>query len=392
MQLLNGVVKNYDWGSLSALPSLLGRDEDGLPQAEYWLGAHPAGPGTIDGLGLDDIIAADPKVLGVDAQPGDELPFLVKLLAAARPLSLQAHPDRAEAEDGFARENAAEIAVDAPNRNYRDPRAKHELLVALTPFEALAGFRDPAWTVELFEGLGLRHEALDAVVGPLRSRSGPAAIGEVFLDSLIVEGARRQWVSEVVAAAVRHQDAAGEFGAFARTAVVLDEYYPGNPGVIAALLMNLVTLSPGEALYLRPGIMHAYLQGTAVEVMVSSDNVLRGGLTNKHIDVAELARVVDFTPSAPQLLVAEPVSPGLARYPDPVDEFDVWRLELTPVHPTSLPGDGRARVLIIIDGHLCVSHGGQHTELVQGEAAFIAASDVNLGLTGDCLAILTVAG
>ncbi|MBB1578117.1 MAG: mannose-6-phosphate isomerase, class I, partial [Propionibacterium sp.] len=286
---LIGVRQSYPWGTKDAIPSLIGQAPDAKPWAEQWYGAHPLGDSpTPDGATLSEHLAQQQDQLGKAALMtfGRRLPFLMKILSAASPLSLQAHPTRQQAREGHARESLLGVPLGAPERSFKDDWPKPETIVALTSFEALVGFRDPVRTAQLFEDLGV-GDALASVIGPLRDRDGSPALQEVFLDVLSLDD-RRHLVDEVLGAAVNHLDAPGELGLFARTAVEIDEYFPSDPGILAALLLNRFSLEPGQALALAPGVMHSYLRGCCIEVMANSDNVLRGGLTAKHIDVDAL--------------------------------------------------------------------------------------------------------
>jgi mannose-6-phosphate isomerase len=394
MQLLHGTFQHYAWGTTDAIPELLGQPADGRPVAEYWLGAHPLAPSMVDGVRLNDLVAASPDVIGEASRAGfgDRFPYLVKILSARHALSLQAHPSREQAEEGFAKENAAGLAADAPERTYRDDWPKPELLIALNEFHGLAGFRDPKRTAALFGGLGVADE-LASVIGPLTERKGSAALAEVFLDVLSLKGERARLSEVVCAAAMRRKDAPGELGEFSRTILELDEVFPTDPSIIAAALMNRVTLKPGESLYVPAGQMHAYLSGTGVEVMANSDNVIRGGLTSKHVDVGELVRVVDFEPSVPKPIHAVAVRDGVEKYPTPCDEFDVWRLTPGAGHgPVKLPGAKSARILLLTDGEAELSVGPDRLRLVRGEAAFLPATDSAATISGDAVAFMTASG
>lgn len=384
MQQLHGTVMNYAWGTSDAIPAILGEQPSGSPVAEYWLGAHASSPSTLDGGTLPQLIGSDPDVLGGASREafGDQLSFLLKILSAGSPLSLQAHPNRQQAEVGFARENEAGLALDDPVRSYKDSWPKPEIIVALSPFEALYGFREPLLTAVLFAGLGL-GDRLDAVIGPLTHRTGSAALAEVFLDVLSLDDERRQLLDEVAAAAVNHVDDPGELGLFARTIVDLDEKFPGDPGLLGALLMNRLTLQPGEALFVDAGVMHAYLSGTGIEVMGNSDNVIRGGLTAKHIDVEGLLQVVDFTPWTPDVIHPIEVAPGVWSYGARCPEFEVWKLTVAPGTPVTLPGDGSARVALLTAGHVEFAGTSGTLNLHQGQSAFVAADEAAVVLTGD---------
>lgn len=367
MQLLDGVIRNYEWGSTSSIPSILGLPEDGRPWAELWLGAHPSAPSLIgcDRQGLDAVVAADPiGALGpVGAERFGALPFLVKILAADEPLSLQAHPSVAQAEDGYAREEAAGIAIDAPERSFRDRNHKPELICALTDFEALCGFRDPHATLTLLAGIDT------PVLDPLRDglAAAPTAAGlRAALGQLLTldTDAATALVEPVVEACRRPGpvDGAAERAAVAR----LGARYPNDAGVVTALLLNHVTLRPGEALFLGSGNLHMYLHGTGVEVMANSDNVLRGGLTSKHIDVPTLLDVVDTEPIDPAVQRPTPEG-GVATYDAPVPEFSLSRVEIDGTHRLA----AGPSILLCTDGTVEI---GPHT-LDRGAVAWLPASD-----------------
>jgi len=394
MQLLDGAIQHYAWGTTDAIAALLHREPDGTPFAEYWLGAHPAAPATTASGPLDAVIRDHPDVLGQRSLEawGDRLPFLMKILSARQPLSLQAHPTREQAVDGFARENAARIRLDDPRRVYSDDWPKPEILIPLEDFDALTGFREPHRTAELFAGLGIADE-LASVIGPLTERKGPAALAEVFLDALSLEGERAHLIDVTCAAAMKHSGETGDVGDFARTAVLLDDTFPGDRGILAALLLNRVTLHSGEAIYLAAGQMHAYLRGTGIEVMAASDNVVRGGLTAKHIDVAELVKVVDFTPVTPGIIKPETVRQGVERYATPCQEFDVWRMTPAPGDGgIRIPGANSARVVLVVAGTTTVLANGQSLALDAGQSAFLTAAETDAALTGDGVAFVTASG
>ncbi|MGD8215249.1 mannose-6-phosphate isomerase, class I [Aestuariimicrobium sp. Y1814] len=397
MLLLEGRIQNYAWGSVDSIPSILGVDPTGEPQAELWLGAHGLAPSDLPEQGRDlrTWLSEHPEALGqrsVEAF-GPRLPFLLKVLAAAQPLSLQAHPNREQAEAGFAAENERGLSLTDPRRSFKDDWPKPEMAVALTEFSTLTGFRPAAQTAALFEGLGVAAE-LASVIGPLTQRSGSAALAEVFLDALSLSEERRGLVDMVVAAALRHLDSPGELGKFARTAVELDEHYPGDRGILAALLLNRLDMTPGQALHLYPGNMHAHLKGTCLEIMASSDNVLRGGLTHKHIDVDSLVQVVDFVAEVPQLVEPDCSTPGLRHYPTPSPEFDLWMVELGrhgQSEPVVLPAAEHARILLVLDGYLACASAEETTELVKGQSAFIPAGEI-VRVQGDAEAVLASTG
>ena len=392
MQLLQGTVQRYAWGTKTAIPELLGIPADGQPLAEYWLGAHPLSPSLLDGVALNQRLAAEPELLGAGprANFGERLPFLVKVLSASHALSIQAHPSREQAEAGFAAENAAGLALDAHERTYRDDWPKPELLIALDEFHTLSGFRDPKLTAALFEALGVADE-IAPVIGPLTKRTGSAGLAEVFLDVLSLSGERAHVSELVCAAAMQHKDDPGELGEFARTVLELDEVFPADPGILAALLMNRLVLQPGESVFVPAGHMHAHLRGTGIEVMANSDNVIRGGLTPKHVDVGELLQVVDFSSGSPAITRAEVSTDGVHLYPTPCPEFDVWRI--TPNGDrVELPGHGSARVLLTVAGAGELTGSGQQLELTKGKAAFLAAAEDPVYLSGDAVVFAAASG
>lgn len=306
---LRNPVQRYDWGSRTAIPELTGRAPADEPEAELWMGAHPKAPSQvrIDGewTTLDRAIRRDPEgLLGVDVARDFEnrLPFLFKILAAERPLSIQAHPDRHQAIEGFRREEAAGIDRWAERRNYRDRHHKPEILYALTDFTILRGFREPAEAAVLFAraGAGARLESLDST----------RALLDAFLS--VENGAP-------LLAGLRAFDADDPEPAIA-WARRLADVFPGDRGALAPLFLQVVTLEPGEAVYTAPGTLHAYLGGVGVELMASSDNVLRGGCTSKHVDRDELARVVTCEPARDGRVVPR-AEDGALVFDTPAEEF-----------------------------------------------------------------------
>lgn len=372
---LSGVRQSYAWGTTDGIAHLLGQESDGAPWAEQWFGAHPFGDSpTADGGTLADHLARRPEQLGTACLDtfGVRLPFLIKLLSAATPLSLQAHPSREQARQGHARESLLGIPLTAAERSFKDDWPKPETIVALTPFEALVGFRDPHLTADLFESLGV-GDSLASVIRPLRDREGEPALQEVFLDVLSL-GERRHLVDEVLAAAVQHLDAPGEVGVFARTAVEIDESHPSDPGILAALLLNHFSLEPGESLTLSPGIMHSYLKGTCVEVMANSDNVLRGGLTTKHIDVDALLQVVSFDPVPISVDLAHG-SDGTYVFPCRFEEFELWLVQPISLAEIQVPRDDSARIALATSGEFQLTSDITSVTLRPGHAVFIPAHE-----------------
>ncbi len=373
MRRLTGHVQHFAWGTRDAIPAILRQEPDGTPWAEYWLGTHPGGPGFLeDGQALSDALIDNPQFLGMASREafGDRLPYLLKLLSAASPLSLQAHPTRQQAEEGYARESLLGLPPEDPLRSFKDDWPKPEAIVAITPFEGLLGFRDPVRTAELFAALGVAEE-LSSVIAPL-AQGKATSLQRVFLDVLSL-GDRRHLVDVVLAAAVNHLADGGAVGEFARTAVDLDEHFPGDPGIIAALLMNRFSLRPGEAVALEAGVLHAYMRGTGVEIMANSDNVMRGGLTQKHIDVDGLLNVVTFEAQTPEILLASG-SDGIYVYPTKFPEFELWLASPVNDSPLAMPRPDAGRIALVTSGEFVLEGDTTH-RLASGEAVFMPADE-----------------
>ncbi|MFH8370912.1 mannose-6-phosphate isomerase, class I [Streptomyces sp. NPDC018031] len=383
MDRLANTVRPYAWGSTTAIPRFLGQEPSGEPQAELWMGAHPGAPSRIDrGSGptaLHEVIAADPEgELGTAAARrfGPTLPFMVKLLAAAAPLSLQVHPDLEQARTGFADEEARGVPLDAPHRTYKDANHKPEMICALTPFEGFCGFRDPEVTAEAMAALDV--DSLKPYVDILHAHPEADALRELLTAVLTADrDAMAETVEEAARAAERLAALGGPhapaYAAYAFTA----RHFPGDPGVIAAMLLNHVRLQPGEALYLGAGVPHAYLDGFGVEIMATSDNVLRCGLTPKHVDVPELLRIVRFESAPPAILRPEAEPDGEELYATPIDDFRLSRHVLADgAAPRGLPAD-TPQILLCTAGTVRLRSAGDPAELTlqQGETAFVPAGE-----------------
>lgn len=374
---LSNAVRHYAWGSHTVLPALLGQpipaDE---PWAEVWVGAHPDDPSRLpDGRSLADVVP--------------DLPFLVKLLAAEQPLSIQAHPSLDQARAGFAAENARGVPRAAPERSYKDPNHKPELLVALTPMTALCGFRAPAESLRLVHLLGVPR--LSALMADLADDDPAVGLRRAFSALLGMPPAERvALVEDVAVASHAHEADAGPDADALDWVALLSVAYPADPGVVAPLLLRLLELAPGDAVFLRDGELHAYLRGAGVEVQASSDNVLRGGLTPKHVDVPELMRVVRFEVAADPVVRPVAVAPGVLAFPVPVADFAVWRLRPAEAGPTRrllLPGAGE-RVVVVVAGTLDL--GG--LPLHPGQAAFVPADEPAVEVSGAGTCFVTSSG
>jgi mannose-6-phosphate isomerase len=357
------------------------------PEAELWFGAHPGDPAWLETAtgetSLLDALKEDPEgQLGAASRTrfGDVLPFLVKVLAADEPLSLQAHPSAAQAIQGYQREERLGIPVSSPVRNYRDTSHKPELLVALQPFEALGGFRQASRTRELLQALAVSD--LDPFIELLSDQSDADGLRALFTTWITAPQPDIDvLVPAVLDGAIQYvSSGATEFVAEAKTVLELGERYPGDAGVLAALLLNRITLAPGEGLFLPAGNLHTYLRGFALEVMANSDNVLRGGLTPKHVDVAELLRVLDFNPTAEEQLRPPVHREGMALvYDTPADEFAVALLVLDGEYlghevDASSRHDG-PQILLCVEGSTTVHAKSNSLTLERGMAAWVAADD-----------------
>ncbi|MFE2218207.1 mannose-6-phosphate isomerase, class I [Streptomyces canus] len=366
MDRLDNTIRPYAWGSTTAIPELLGVRPTGEPQAEMWMGAHPGAPSRTGRGTLVEVIAADPaKELGAEAVAkfGPRLPFLLKILAAGAPLSLQVHPDLAQAKEGYDDEERRGIPVDAGHRNYKDANHKPELICALTEFDGLCGFREPARAAELLDALGV--DSLKPYVDLLHAHPEEAALREVLTAVLTADRAEMaHTVTEAAAACAR---LGGDHAPYADIA----HHYPGDPGVIAAMLLNHVRLQPGEALFLGAGIPHAYLSGLGVEIMANSDNVLRCGLTPKHVDVPELLRIVRFEAADPGVLRPEASPDDEEVYETPIDEFQLSRYVLPEGGATHDLTRPTPQILLCTAGSV---RAGEH-ELSPGQSVFVPAGE-----------------
>jgi mannose-6-phosphate isomerase len=383
-----GSQRHYQWGSTTAIPGLFGLEPSAEALAELWFGAHGIAPShvtTADGtVPLAELIAFDPRTaLGEDvvARFGSSLPYLLKVIAAETPLSLQVHPHLANARAGYAEEERAGVPLDAPHRNYKDSNHKPELVFALTRFEALCGFRAPRRAAELLAGLNAPlAKELHGVLAKQPSADGIRAAFTQLLELRTRPSAGE--VQEVAIACAARLAAGSPSPRADRTVVLLAEAYPGDPGVVTSLLLNPVTLEPGDAMFVPAGGVHAYLHGLGIEIMASSDNVLRAALTPKHVDVAEVLRNVDYVAAPPIRIAPETFHGATKVYYAPVDDFElsVTTIADDEIHP--LPGRG-PRILLCLDGGLTVSSTGNGVlTLSKGQSAFAPASDGLLTVCG----------
>ena len=382
--LLDNPVRSHPWGSLTVIPKLLGVPLSGQPQAELWLGAHPSLPSlavTAEGpVPLDELVRRDPTgMLGADVVEtfGPRLPYLLKVLAVERPLSIQAHPTRTQAAAGFAAENEAGVPLDAANRSYTDPFHKPELGVALSDFVALIGFRIPTEAEELIGELAV--PGLDEVVDTIRA---PDGLAETVQWILTLSPDRATDLATAVAAAIRERSATEPFTTLAGIA----ELYPTDRGLLIALLLQNMRLPAGEAFAVPAGTPHCYLHGVVVEAQAASDNTLRAGLTPKRIDVPELLAVLRYVPGIDPRVPAMTV-PGadvfeLAGVPD----VRVHRVGLRP-EPVMFTGSGSG-IVLVTEGSAVLATDDSKTTLEQGRSAFVPANCREFTLSGDGIAFV----
>ncbi len=370
---LTPTLQSYDWGSRSALHALLGVEQDGEPLAELWMGAHPKGPSSASADGgpsasLADLIRNDPvRMLGqrVLDDYGPRLPYLLKVLAADRALSLQVHPQPHRARAGFNRENREGVPRDSPERSFHDDQHKPEMVVAVSRFEGLSGFRRPVRILELMDGLG--GELVAGMRAALEAQPSAAGLRDAL--TLALHARTMPDVAADLARTVADVEARLNAGTTSpradATVVALAEQHPGDPGALVSLMLNRVTLEPGESMFVPAGHVHAYLSGCAVEIMSSSDNVLRAGLTTKHVDVESLLGCVTYAPgpaARPRVrrVGAVPATTerrdlpeadgGLREYRASISEFALVMGEVGP-DAVPLPAEG-PRIVLALDGLL----------------------------------------
>jgi mannose-6-phosphate isomerase len=397
MDLLEPTVQPYAWGSRTVIAALQGRPAPTpQPEAELWMGAHPSSPSRLDRAGvrttLNAVIAADPvRELGARCAVrfGGRLPFLLKVLAAENALSIQVHPSREQAEAGFREETARGLPPGDKGRNYVDDWPKPEILCALTRFEVLAGMRTAVDAAELLRELGVGE--LEPVAADLAAAPVPealtAALGRVL--SWPAEG-RAALIDSVVAACERLAVTDSRYAAACRAIVRLGAEHPGDLGIVAALLLRHAVLQPAEAVFLPAGGLHSYLHGTGVELLANSDNVVRAGLTGKHIDVPELLKLTDPTVPVP-VIEPRPLGDGVFVYDSPAPEFRLYRAELSAA-TVILPGGG-PRLVLCAEGTITLrSAAGGGLTVGRGESCFVSAADGAVTAAGPAVAFTAESG
>ena len=381
---LRNPIRDYAWGSRTALAELTGRPHPTpRPEAELWIGAHPTAPSQVGAesgwVSLPDWIRRDPAaVLGpeIARRFGGELPFLLKVLAVARALSVQAHPDAERARAGFEREERAGLARDDPRRSYRDPNGKPELICALTGFTALCGFRATDEIARGLEGLGVPE--LVETARALRAEPGRDGLARGLRSVL---AAPPEWAEAAAAAAERRAGDSPEY----RWVAELGRQQPGDPGLLAPLWLQRIELRPGQGLFLPAGELHTYLEGTGVEILANSDNVLRGGLTAKPVDVPELLAALSFRQQPVPRIEPRPDGPGEGVYPTPAREFELAVLSVGPAAPLASRAQHPVEILLCTRGEAslegAVAPGAER--LARGEAVLVPAAAGAYALRGN---------
>ena len=383
MELLQPVIRPYAWGSRTGIAELQGRPVPAPgPEAELWMGAHPSAPSGVAQTTLDAVIAADPdRELGPAcvARFGPRLPFLLKVLSADQALSIQVHPSRAQAQAGFR----------AKNVNYVDDWPKPELLCALTPFEVLAGLRHPSDAAALLRALAV--PALQPLAAELDAATAPEALSHALAAILDwPEASRAELVTKVTAACATLASTGSPYAGACAAAVRVAGDHPGDLGVVAMLLLRHAVLAPGQAVFMPAGGLHAYLHGTGIELLANSDNVIRAGLTRKHVDVPELLTLLDPAVTVPVLTPA-PLGDGVTWFDTPAPEFRLYVADLAePVIP--LPASG-PRIALCTDGAATLrTDDGETVKLPRGESCFIPAADGPLHACGPARLFLAAPG
>lgn len=372
---LKNKIQNYAWGSKTSISELFGIDNPtDKPQAEIWMGAHPGGCSRSDESGdlLSDIIEQNRNVILGDYTVNrfGELPYLFKVLAADTPLSIQVHPNKRKSELGFARENEQGIAVNDPTRNYKDPNHKPELVYALTPYKAMNGFRPIEHIIRLFDEIDI--DELRKEVSLLKQDPNSKGLERFFSSVMMLSDVRRDKVLSQLQE-VYNKPTTGMTSEAIEYSQAFKLHYDGDIGLLAPFILNTIELAPGEAMFLFAETPHAYVQGTGLEIMASSDNVLRAGLTSKHMDIPELIDNVIFTSVNPEDLKILPTIKGnKEQYPIPVDDFGFDILHAN--HTKHEQHIRSAEILFCVDNHIVVESKGKVVVLAPGESVFVPCS------------------
>ena len=390
IQFLKNTVQNYAWGSPTAIPELLGNENPmHEPRAELWMGAHPKAPSLINRGGqwvsLKDLIEKYPiEILGKETALafGSKLPYLFKVLAAAKPLSIQAHPSLNQAKEGYESENRRGIPMDAPERNYKDDNHKPECICALSSFWALYGFRSIGVMLDMMEKIC--PTVLAPELNLLRKEPNSRGLKQFFSGLMTMDSRRQKQVAdEAVQNARRYAD---ENSAFHWITKIANEY-PCDSGILSPMLLNLIELKAGEALFLPAGQLHAYLEGVGIELMANSDNVLRGGLTPKHIDVAELMKVLSFDPIPVNILEAVKKNENERFYACGADEFLLSVISVSEAAPFQSSESRSIEILLCTEGRAFIEVRGAQARINfnKGKSVIIPAAVKSYTIDGNAV-------
>ncbi len=388
--MLKNTVQKYDWGSKTAIQQLLGeKNPSNEPAAEVWMGAHPKAPSLVDQDGkwtaLNDLIDQNPQaILGtsVARKFNNQLPYLFKVLAAARPLSIQAHPSRPQARKGYELENHRGIPLDAPHRNYKDANHKPECICALSPLWALCGFRRIADILRLAGEIC--PNGLGSELNQLKKQADPGGLKVFFTKLMTLETDRKMQVIDEAnqnANKLLKQEPAFHWAA------KLGVEYPSDIGMLAPLYLNLIQLDPGQALFLPAGELHAYLEGVGIELMANSDNVLRGGLTRKHVDVPELLNVLNFQPRQIKLLDTKYLDNTEKIYASYAEEFVLSVIMISNDDIYQKLNIPSAEILLCTEGEARIEDSGGNYNLIlkRGDSAIVFADAGSYRIRGNAV-------
>ena len=385
---LKNKIQEYDWGSKIAIPSMLGLPVPSeKPMAEMWMGAHPKASSEIEVNGkwvpLTQVISEDPvPILGktVAEKFSKELPFLFKVIAASKPLSVQAHPNKKQAIEGFDKENKLQVPLDSPERNYKDRNHKPEVLCAIAKFEALKGFREIGQIISLLKRVV--PLSLGKELTFLRKNPDSHGLKKFYSSIMKMQQEEKEKVfEELLDNSKKYMDLDPAYSLVIR----LNALFPLDIGIFSPLLLNRIVLNPGEAIYLPPGELHAYVEGVGVEVMANSDNVLRGGLTHKHVDIEELLNILNFSWEPVQVITPRNTGQSEAVYPVPAEEFVLSVINIDN-KTNFLSQENRAvEIMIIIDGEVEIKnlHENKGIRLKKGESVLIPSAMPQYCLSGN---------
>ena len=386
--ILKNKIQPYAWGSHTAISELLGSENPaGEPQAELWMGAHPKAPSLVDCAGkwisLEELIQEKPEdILGkaVAAKFEGRLPYLFKVLAAARPLSIQAHPSPIQARQGFEKENRLNIPLDAFHRNYKDGNHKPECICAMTPFWAMKGFRNIHEMLRLL--FIVNPTGLSKEINDFKQHPNPGGLRSFFQSVMKMDSQRRKKVVDNVVAVAKKQDKDDHIFQWI---INLNNQYPQDVGVLSPLLLNLVRLDPGQAMFLPSGELHAYLDGVGIELMANSDNVLRGGLTSKHIDAGELLNVLNFSEGETELLPVTRINRCERIYETRAEEFVLSVIQVQAGITYDNQSNRGVEILLCTDGDAIIYDLNNNTRIAlpKGRSVLVPATVMNYCIEGN---------